>query len=532
MGTEISIHRLKDLGKVAIVAGSGQVILTGAVTFGLAKIFGFELIESVYLAVALTFSSTVIAVKLLYEKKDINSTYGQICIGILIVQDVLAILALLVLAGFQEGSFSFDYWHFGWILVQGGLLTVATMFLATKVLRHVYARIANSQELLIITGLSWCFIISLLAGKIGFSKEIGAFIAGLSLANLPYTFEINVKTKVLRDFFITLFFVGLGAGMTFVNIGDLILPAIVFSLFVIIGNPLIVLFLMGRLGYDKRTSLFTGLAIANISEFSLIVIALGKSLGHLNDSIVSMVTIIALCTMSVSSYMILNNNYLYKKTQKYLDIFLLRDRNHRQFLPSRRSQNHIVLLGCGTMGRHILEQILSFKEDYIVVDHDNSVIKKLINMNVPCIYGDIEDEELLDELDLEDAEIVISTLPNPHDHYFLLKKISEIPPEKQPILITVANSGREGLDLFNQGVDYVILKPYLGASHVHGIHRELYKLESEFSGIPVISPDSVSKLHDSLERDIDYAHLIENLNKLRLREIIYNIEHKKDAHQA
>jgi len=264
VGLEMNTSRLKDLGLISLVVGIGQVIFTGVAGFFLVRLFGFTTIQSIYLAVALTFSSTVIAVKLLSDKRDTNSHYGQICIGVLIVQDVLAIIALLVLAGFKEGSFAFDYMHFGEIFIKGAVLAVVAVFVFKKILDLIYSRIASSHELLVLFSLSWCFLISIISMKIGFSMEIGAFIAGISLANLPYTFEINAKSRVLRDFFITIFFAALGTGMIFSSVGSLLTPMIILSLFVLIGNPLIVLLLMGILGYDKKTAFFTGLNIANI----------------------------------------------------------------------------------------------------------------------------------------------------------------------------------------------------------------------------------------------------------------------------
>jgi len=522
VGLEMSTSRLRDLGIVALVAGIGQVIFTGSIGFVIVKLFGFTTIQSIYLAVALTFSSTVIAVKLMSDKRDTHSFYGQICIGILIVQDILAIIALLLLAGFKEGSFAFDYAHFGGIFLKGAILATATVLISKHVLKYVYSRIANSHELLILFSLSWCFLISLLSMKIGFSMEIGAFIAGLSLANLPYTFEINAKSKVLRDFFITIFFAALGTGMVFGSVGTLVVPLIVLSLFVLIGNPIIVLVLMGRLGYDKRTAFFTGLNIANISEFSLIVIALGNKLGHLGEKVTSMVAIITVVTMVISSYMITYNRQLYKFFKKYLSIFEARQK--KDITAKKKAfSNHIILLGCGHIGEQVLGQILSFKDDYVVIDHDNEVIKKLMSENINCLFGDIEDDELLEELDLEDAEIVISTLPHAEDNYFLLRYLSKMKKDDRPFVIAVADSGREGLEMSEQGVDYVILKPYLSAHHIHRINEEIYQIRKRLKHTSV----SVSQKGRDHTSDYKLAKTVGSLNDFKLKEIIEKIGRKE-----
>jgi Kef-type K+ transport system membrane component KefB len=514
VGLEMNASRLKDLGAVALLVGIGQVLTTGLLGFVMIYLFGFSLIQSIYLAVTISFSSTVIAVKLMSDKKDTNSFYGQICIGVLIVQDVLAIIALLLLAGFQEGSFAFDAVRFGGIFAKGAILAVVTVLVANKLLKHLYNKIATSHELLILFSLSWCFLIAVGAILIGFSMEIGAFIAGVSLANLPYTHEINSKAKVLRDFFITIFFAALGTGMIFSGVGPLLIPLIVLSLFVLIGNPIIVMTIMGFMGYDKRTAFFTGLNIANISEFSLIVVALGSKLGHLDEQVLSMTAILAMTTMVLSSYMITYNNQLYGLLKRQLSFFEFKKKRKRSKKPKGLSK-HIILFGCGQMGEQVLEQVLSFKDDYVVVDHDNQVIKDLISKKVACVFGDVEDEDLLLELNIEDAEVVISTLPNTHGNYLLLDYIKNMKSKKKPIVIVTSDSAREGLDVFNKGADYVILKPYLGAHHIHQINKELYKIEEELEHVPMFQKAAPAK-HAS---DHELARILHNLNKLRLKEI-------------
>ncbi len=522
VGLEMNTSRLKELGAVALVAGIGQVVFTGMTGFFIVKMFGFTTIQSVYLAIALTFSSTVIAVKLMSDKKDTNSLYGQICIGILIVQDILAIIALLLLAGFKEGSFAFEYMHFIEIFIKGSIVAIITILVSNKILKHLYKKIASSHELLVLFSIAWCFIVALTSMKIGFSIEIGAFIAGISLANLPYTFEINAKAKVLRDFFITIFFAALGTGMIFSSVGSLLVPLIVLSLFVLIGNPLIVLIIMGAMGYDKRTAFFTGLSIANISEFSLIVIALGSKLGHLGEKVVSMTTIIAIGTMIISSYMITYNNQLYRVLKKYLSIFEFRKKKDLS-VKNGTLQSHIILFGCGQVGEQVLEQVVGFKDDYIVIDHDNQVIKKLIKKDIRCMFGDVEDEELLGELNIEEAEVIISTLPNMENNYFLLRYLNNMDPQKKPIMIATANSGREGMEIFNRGADYVVLKPYLGAHHIHSINKEIYQLEKELADIHIAKEITPEKhLGDN-----EIASLLHNLNKLRLKEIKEKISQNK-----
>ncbi len=522
VGLEMNPDRMKDLGFVAFATGMGQVVFTGVVGYALIAIFNFSLIETIYLTISITLSSTVIAVKLIYDKRDNNALYGKVAISILLIQDVIAILALLALTGFTVGSFDFDFLKFGGILLRGIIMSIVVVFVARKFLSYLYNKIATSHELLILFSLSWAFGVALLAELVGFNIEIGAFIAGISLASLPYTFEINAKAKILRDFFITIFFVALGAGLVFSSIGSLIVPFIILSFFVLIGNPLIVMVIMGLLGYDKRTSFFTGLSIANVSEFSLILVAMGYSLGHLSQQVVAMLTLIGIFTMTISSYFMTYNNKLYNLLRRYLTIFEFKKSKTKLANIKKGIQNHIVLLGCGQMGQQILDQIKNFKDDYLVVDHDNTVIKNLIKKGVSCIFGDVEDAELINELGLENAEIVISTLPSTEDNMFLIKYVETMPMDHRPIVIVTSDSGREGVELFNRGADYVILKHYLGAEHIFQINKELYQLEDEG---PVQLMGEVAE-EKKFKSDNDYAKVLHNLNRLRLAEIKQKIEKK------
>lgn len=520
VGLEMNPDRLKNLGVVAFATGVGQALFTGLISYFIISQFGFSLIETIYLTIALTLSSTVIAVKLIYDKKDDDALYGQVAISILLVQDLIAILALLALNGFQAGSFEFDTAHFKDILIQGTLMAILTILIAKKLLVHLYKQIAESHELLILFSLSWCFLIALISEVIGFNVEIGAFIAGVSLASLPYTFEINAKAKVLRDFFITIFFVALGAGLVFSSVGPLVPIFIILSLFVIIGNPAIVMVIMGYFGYDKRTSFFTGISIANISEFSLIIGAMGLGLGHLSQEVFSMITLIGITTMTISSYFITYNNKLYIPLKNSLSVFEFKPARTKLKNIKKGMKDHIILLGAGRMGEQILDQIRKFKEEYIVVDHDNAIITNLIEQKVSCIFGSIEDPEIIREINLSRAEMIISTLTDSTDNLFLIKYIETLPAKKRPIVIVTADSGREGMQLFNRGADYVILKPYLGAEHINQVNRELYALKN-------ITPAGLIKNGKKGPKgEKDFAQILQGLNQVRLAEIKKKIKNR------
>ena len=512
VGLEMNVQRARELGLVSVVAGVGQVIFTAIAGFVLALAFGFSIVPAAYLAVALTFSSTVIALKILYDKNDTHALYGQITIGILLVQDLLAILALLALGGFTSGGF--DVAHLGMLVGQGVLLAVVALVVARRLLNALFGRVAASHELLILVSVSWAFIVTLASELMGFSAEIGAFIAGVSLAGLPFTSEVVAKAKVLRDFFITIFFVALGAGLVFASLGPYLWQFVGLSLLVIIGNPLIVLLLMVLLRYDSRTALFTGLAIANISEFSLLVLAKGLELGHLTVIEVSVGTLIGILTMTGSSYLMIYNQRVYRFFKPFLKkLDRRRAPASRGARPEERTR--AILIGGGSTGSQVADLLRRHGTPFIVVDHDIHVIRDLMRRGMQCIFGDAEDEDVLREIGLANAELIISTVPAFEDNVAILRQLRAQPVGKRPITILTADRGREGLELFDLGADYVILRPFLGASHISHVHGELFgEVADDARPIDVRGSGSGAPRHDA-----DYAKILHQLNALRLVEL-------------
>lgn len=529
IGMEMNVSRLKDLGRVSLIVGVGQMLFSAGAAFIIGLSLGFTLIESVYLSLLLAISSTVVVVKFLSDKQDIKSLYGQISIGVLIVQDIIAVLALMVLAGFQTtgGTQEIDLYHLLSILFKGIGVTFFALS-GVRLLKHLYAHIARSHELLILFSLSWCFLIVLLSQYLGFSIEIGAFIAGVSLANLPYTFEINMKARVLRDFFITIFFVALGTKLVFSALGALFLPLILFIILVVLGMPLMIMILMGVSGYDKKTSFLAALALGNISEFSLVLALFGQRLGHLSSDFVSMITVIAITSIVASSYMILYNQKLYKWFSPYLHIFEFHKKRISRSQKIHELSDHIILFGCGKMGSHVLDEIQGLGEEYLVVDHDQGVIEKLSSQKVPCVFGDVEDEELLAELGFKGADLVISTLPDEDDNYFLLHFLDKIQKSYRPVVIVFAHSAKTGMELYSRGADYVVLNTLLGARHIRRLNKEIYQIKESVE--KTLSDPQDFIIHDIHKKDKeekDIAEILHRLNEMNLHKMKRKIQKRK-----
>jgi Kef-type K+ transport system membrane component KefB len=461
VGLRLSPKVIKEIGKVSLITGVGQVAFTSIVGFFIGTFLGFSFEEAMYIAVALTFSSTIIIMKLLTDKDDTESLYGRIAIGFLIVQDIIAIFILMAISsmsgGLDLGTMVME------TLLEGFGMLVLLFLIGIYVMPKLTTSIAKSQEFLLLFSISWCFALASLFYHLNFSMEIGALLAGITLSLSPYRFEISSKLRPLRDFFIVLFFIFLGAQMSFSDIEPHLLTIFVFSAFILIGNPIIVMLIMGGMGYTKRNGFLAGLTVAQISEFSLILIALGVSVGDLTNEILSIVTAVGLITIAGSSYMILYSDKIYPKISKYLGIFERRGKKVDEHKYQDERVYDSILFGYDRIGFDLLESLKRIKNKFLVIDYNPETVVKLARDGVDCRYGDADDVELLGELNLSKVKMVISTIKNFDTNMLLINKIREV--NKDAIVIVVSHQTEEAMELYERGATYVIMPHFLGGQH-------------------------------------------------------------------
>jgi Kef-type K+ transport system membrane component KefB/voltage-gated potassium channel Kch len=463
IGLEINYDSLRMIGKPAIILGLGQIIFTFVGGFFIAKFLGFNSIASSYISIASTFSSTIIIVKLLSEKRDVSSFYGKLSVGFLLVQDLVAILILIFLTGIETGETNQNIIIGKTILtiLKGIIIFSLILYLGRKFIPYIFDKVARSQELLFLISLAWLFLMVAIVKKLGLSIEIAGFLAGLSLANSSENFQISSKLKPLRDFFIMIFFIVLGSSFSLSKIQGIGLEIIIFSLFVLIGNPLIVLILMGILGYKKRTSFLTGLTVAQISEFSLILALMGQKLGHLNESEVGLITGVGIITITLSTYLILNSDLIFRRISKYLSVFerkkILEDKNF-----AIEYKKPIILIGAHRTGQSIALNINP--KNLLVIDFDPDIISFLRQKNIDYIFGDIADPDVFEKANIQEAKIVISTSPDFNDNMTLLQEIKKL--EQKPKIILRAETEKDALILYEKGADYVLLPNFTAGQYL------------------------------------------------------------------
>jgi Kef-type K+ transport system membrane component KefB len=414
VGLKLDVNLIRSLGGLSLVSGLAQVALTSAAGFAIALGVGMSGLESLYIGIALAFSSTIIIVKMLSDKREIDALHGQVTLGFLIVQDLVVVLAMIALSALgvgtgEEGS-------------AGGALRVLASGLALLIFVVVFVRfiaeplteyMARVPELLICFAIALAAIFAAVSDLAGLGKEIGGLMAGVALASTRYREAIGSRLAPLRDFLLLFFFVSLGAEIEIGGLGASIVPAIVLSLFVLIGKPLIIMTITRFMGFRKRTGFLSGVALAQISEFSLILAGLGLSLGHLSEDALGLITLIGLITIAISSYMISFSGRLYEWAEPFLGAFQQATPRHEINAESKamKDGHEVVLLGLGRYGTAIGMRLKKRGLHVLGVDFNPAAVRRGRSLGIDVEYGDASDPEFVRHLPLDGVKWVVSTVP-------------------------------------------------------------------------------------------------------------------------
>jgi Kef-type K+ transport system membrane component KefB len=425
VGLKLDLHLIRTTGPVALVTGLGQVIFTSVVGFGIAIALGFDVVPALYIAVALTFSSTIIIVKLLSDKRELDELHGRIAVGFLIVQDLVVIIAMIVITavgdrGDGDAAVATEVLATG---ARGVLFVVAIALLARYVLTRLLDRLARMPELVVLFGVAWAVAVAAASDYLGLSMEVGAFLAGVSLASTAYREALGARLVSLRDILILFFFIDLGSTMEFSDAVDQIWPALLLSAFVLIGNPLIVMIVMGLMGYRKQVSFLSGLAVAQISEFSLILTALGLSLGHIESPVLGLVTVVGVITIGLSTYLILYSKQIYERIAPLLSVFERSNPTKGEGAEDSGHPYDAVVVGAGRFGGAVVEGMRQRGDRLLLVDYDPQVLTRWRDRNVDTLYGDISEPELAGALPLGEVHAVVCTVPELSANLVLLEAV-------------------------------------------------------------------------------------------------------------
>ncbi|MEE4360743.1 MAG: cation:proton antiporter family protein [Pseudomonadales bacterium] len=417
VGLKLDLGLVRTLGTVAVLTGLGQVAFTTIFGFLLCLAFGLEVVTSLYVSVALTFSSTIIIVKLLSDKREIDSLHGRIALGFLIVQDLVVVIAMVTISSLGAGAVGGQESGSMLTTVGAGMgMLVGTGLFIRYAAEPLLIRLGRVPELLMAFAVAWATLLAALGDHFGFGKELGGLLAGVSFASTTLRDAIAARLAPLRDFLLLFFFLSLGGSLDLGLLGGELAPAIALSIFVLIGNPLIVMVIMGLLGYRKRTGFLAGLTVAQISEFSLIFVAMGVSLGQVEESALALVTLVGLVTIAASTYMITWSHTLYRRLEPVLGLFEKRTPKAElgtdtELRDSSSQAADYLVIGLGRYGFAAARALRERGRTVLAVDFDPLAVMEARQSGIRALFGDATDPEFLTHLPLAQTRWVLLAIP-------------------------------------------------------------------------------------------------------------------------
>ena len=425
VGLKLDVHLIRQIGPVALLTGFGQVVLTAGGGYLAAIALGWSGVDAIYIALALTFSSTIIVIKMLGDRREIDQLHGRIAVGVLIVQDILVVIAMLAIVTVGQPGESMLLIDIAWTLGGGLLFLLAVGALARFVLPRLLDWMARSQELTLVFGVSWAVALAAASAWLGLSMEIGAFVAGVALASTPYRESLGARLVNLRDIMVLFFFIELGSSLTLDGAVSQLVPALILTACVLVGKPVIVLLVMGLQGYRARVSFRTGLVLAQISEFSLILIALALSVGQVDNDVVSLVTLVAIFTITISAYFISYQQHILKA----FDPLLRRidgDRTLRAEVSKESHPYDAIVIGVGRLGSDIVKGLRDEGAELLVVDQDPRALKSIDRFDVDTLFGDASDPDFLKVLPIHETQTVVCAAPDRATNLVVLETIQRL----------------------------------------------------------------------------------------------------------
>jgi Kef-type K+ transport system membrane component KefB len=483
IGLEIDLKKLLSAGPMLLVTGISQFLLCVALGIGFALMMGIRpasgSFDWLYLAVMLALSSTLIVVKLLYDKFELTTLPGRITLGVLVCQDIWAIVFLALQPNLHDpqvitlaGSF-----------IKGAALVFMTLALSRYALQGVFSFAAKVPELMLISALAWCFLVSGAAHWLGLSREMGALIAGVSMSTFPYNIDVIAKVINIRDFFVTLFFVALGMKIPQPTVTT-VFAAIPMSLFVLLSRFLTVFPALYGLGNGLRASLIPSINLAQMSEFSLVIASLGLALNHISAGLVGTLTLVFAITSVWSTYLIAYNHEI----QRWLARLLLRigfaDGGDSGDVEQGGEENSIVFLGCFREASSILHEMESYSKEadsdgvlgqVLVVDFNPHVLQGLKERGIRCLYGDIAHMDTLHHAQIHSAKIVACTIPDAilrgTTNLRLLRQARRLCPYAQ--VMVAADTVSSAVELYEEGADFVYIARLHSARHIAALSLAL-----------------------------------------------------------
>ncbi len=464
IGLEIDLKKIVRAGRVILFAAGGQLIggcLLGALFFmAIGLPLGGGGFDALYLCIACALSSTVVIVKVLYEKRELDTLPGRITLGVLVLQDIFAILFLAVQPSLADLQVSVIVLS----MARVGVLVATALVLSRYVLPHLFHQIARRPELVLLGALAWCFLIGEIAERLHLSREMGSLVAGVSLSTFPYALDVTAKVTTLRDFFITLFFVAVGMTIPIPNLSVIGL-ALIIAVFTVASRILTTFTPLYLMKQGLRASLLPALNLAQISEFSLVVLQTGIAAGHIKTQTSSAASFAFVLLAVLSTFAMVRSDQITRMLIGPLKRIGLRDLDHGQQEAGHDAGHgdarRIVILGFYRAASALLSEIerqnQSLLDQISVVDFNPNVFRTLVERGQHVIYGDISNVDTLVHAGVGRAEIIILSVPDSllkgANNEKLVRHVRSINPTAK--IISTADLLSDVPDIYAAGADYV-----------------------------------------------------------------------------
>lgn len=475
IGLNLDPNTMKEVGHDSILGGILQVFLSTFFGFSLSFfILHFSLLTSIFIGLALALSSTIIVLKILSDKGEIDKLYGKISVGILLLQDILSAVVLIVLSIFNKSTeinpdalsnsniiFTF--------FVKVVILFIIYILLRNFVLKKSVVLFASSQETLLLFGLGSAFLMAYIFYGFGFSLEIGALFAGVALASSNFAKEISSRLKPIQDFFIALFFVFLGADLIIENSHNLLIPIILFTLFVIVIKLIITFLVLNLFGHRTRTGFYVALSLTQVSEFSLIMLGLVSAQGYIDKNIVSIITIVAMISISTSAYFMIYIEEIYSYMRNFLKKLEIK-KNNFKIINDEAKDLDAVIFGFDRIGHEFVDVFKNLEYKYLVIDINPTYIETAISSGAIAVYGDAEDLGFLEENNIFSSKMIVSTIPSFKTNLFLVENYKKR--NKEGVIVVTAHDEVKSKILYEAGATYVVMPYHLGAYHAGNMLME------------------------------------------------------------
>lgn len=473
VGLNLNPKTVKEEAKESLILGISQIIFTALAGFSIFYfIFDFAMLSSILIASGLTLSSTIIVLKIISDKGDIEKLYSKMSLGVLLIQDFFATILLLILSIMHTADTGTVKTS---VIIQSFSLKIILLFviyfiLSKWILPKISKLFAKSQELLLLFSAAFSFLYAYLFYALGFSLEIGALFAGIILSTSSFAKEIASRFRPIRDFFIIIFFIILGFEAEFINLAGTGWLIFTLSVFVILINPGILFMIMNLLGHKTRTSFYTSLTMGQVSEFSLVILAIAKGYGYIDAKSFSLVLIVMLISICFSSYLILYSEQLYKFARPILHFLEIR-KNNRKIIEKDAEVFDLVIFGYDRVGKKFLDLAKEKNYNYVVIDINPKSIEKAEADGGFAFFGDASDITFLEENNILKSKMIISTIPDFEINknlvdFYKNKNInleSVLDDSENKIIIVVAHRESEAKKLYMHGADYVIMPYHIGA---------------------------------------------------------------------